>query len=303
MTDIFISYSSKDTEKVRKLASILTDLGWSVWWDKKIPPGKTFDEVIVTALKNSKCILVIWTKNSVKSEWVKNEAAEGFSQKSLVPILLEDVDIPFEFRRLQAAKLQNWTGNTSSVEFKELIYSIENITKRVKKDQTEAVSPAINEENFESDIQLEDTDTQTKNKKNYTFNSIRRRISSPDPLTYYEQKNLLRELERHLKSRKYREKAIELLKIFQGRYELNTNIAKNISSILREDKYQEYVDSLTDISKSFVSTLGIFEKKITAFFPKKSSKLKNNYCRKCGKNLQKKSNFCNNCGCENTQLP
>lgn len=109
MSDIFISYASEDREQVRPLARALEQKGWSVWWDRRIPVGRSYDEVIEEALDGSKSVVVVWTKTSVKSQWVKNEAREGLRRRVLFPVmLLEEVKIPLEFRDVQAAQLMGW---------------------------------------------------------------------------------------------------------------------------------------------------------------------------------------------------
>ena len=75
MTDVFISYATSDRERAREIANLLSARGWSVWWDRKIKAGQTFDEVIERELESAKSIVVLWSEASVASEWVKNEAA------------------------------------------------------------------------------------------------------------------------------------------------------------------------------------------------------------------------------------
>ncbi len=124
MSDIFISYASEDKEKAGLLAKVLEEQGWTVWWDKKIPPGKTFDEVISEALDAAKCVVVLWSIDSVKSDWVKEEAAVGANRKILIPALIDDVGIPLGFGRIQAAQLVGWQGIATDPNIKELIESI-----------------------------------------------------------------------------------------------------------------------------------------------------------------------------------
>ena len=109
MSDIFISYASEDKSRVEALAHALERKGWSVWWDRRIPIGRSFDEVIEEALDGSKAVVVVWTSTSVKSQWVKNEAREGLRRRVLFPVmLLEEVRIPLEFRDVQTAHLMDW---------------------------------------------------------------------------------------------------------------------------------------------------------------------------------------------------
>lgn len=124
MSDIFISYSSDDKERVRPLVRLLEQQGWSIWWDRKIRPGQIFDQVIEQAITEARCVLVIWSRHSVASNWVKTEADEGVSQNKLIPVLMDQVPIPLEFRRIQAANLTDWPPRAESSEFQILLDSI-----------------------------------------------------------------------------------------------------------------------------------------------------------------------------------
>jgi hypothetical protein len=77
MSDVFLGYAMEDRHRVEALAQVLEKSGWSVWWDRAIPPGKTFDEVIEVALAEAKCVVVVWSEHSVRSRWVMAEAEEA----------------------------------------------------------------------------------------------------------------------------------------------------------------------------------------------------------------------------------
>ena len=124
MSDVFISYSSDDLEQARMLADVLEQRGVSVWWDRKIPPGRTYDDVIEEALHGAKCVVVLWSAKSVTSDWVKTEAAEAAQKDALVPARIEEVDLPLEFRRLQAADLIGWQGDTDAPGLQNLVNAV-----------------------------------------------------------------------------------------------------------------------------------------------------------------------------------
>jgi hypothetical protein len=108
MAQIFVSYARADRPRAEQLARALESAGWSVWWDREIPPGRSFDEVIEEALIAARCVVVLWSEASVRSEWVKTEAAEAAQRRILVPILADGARIPLEFRRIQAAAINDW---------------------------------------------------------------------------------------------------------------------------------------------------------------------------------------------------
>ena len=120
-TDIFISYAEEDREVAGKISELFEDGGWSVWWDRKIPAGKTWRNVLEQVLQNMRCMVVLWSATSINSEWVKEEAEEGKTQGKLVPILIESVKLPIGFRTIQAADLTGWNGNKNFPAFRQLL--------------------------------------------------------------------------------------------------------------------------------------------------------------------------------------
>jgi hypothetical protein len=108
MADVFISYASEDRERAGKIAAALSAHGWSVWWDRKIIAGQVFDNAIERELESAKSVVVLWSRHSIQSEWVKNEASFAAERGVLVPALIDEVKLPLEFRRKQTADLTGW---------------------------------------------------------------------------------------------------------------------------------------------------------------------------------------------------
>jgi len=117
MADVFISYVREDRDRAQKLAQALLDKQLSVWWDREIVAGKAFDEAIERELDSAKNVVVLWSRQSIASEWVKNEAAVAAERGVLVPVLIDRVKPPLEFRRKQTPDLVDWRGDPFDTEF------------------------------------------------------------------------------------------------------------------------------------------------------------------------------------------
>ena len=124
MSDIFISYASEDRPRAEILAQTLERRGWSTFWDRTIPIGKTWRETIGRELHGARCVIVLWSKSSIESHWVQEEADDAQERGVLVPILIENIRAPIGFRSIQAAHLENWDGTESTQPFLRLIADI-----------------------------------------------------------------------------------------------------------------------------------------------------------------------------------
>ena len=138
MSDIFISYKSEDRERIQTLVKALEVEGWSVWWDRTIIPGDKFRQVISKALDDAKCVIVVWSRESVLSEWVIDEADRVKQRGILIPVLIDEVEIPLGFRQIQAASLVDWQGTSPHPEFDQLLKSIAEILRNPPRTNSES---------------------------------------------------------------------------------------------------------------------------------------------------------------------
>jgi hypothetical protein len=124
MAEVFLSYAREDVAIARQLAERLREEGWSVFWDREIPVGGTWESVIEQQLSRASCVVVLWSSASVASDWVRAEAAVAAERGTLVPALIDATDPPARFRMTQAADLVGWQGRRSQVGLANLIAAV-----------------------------------------------------------------------------------------------------------------------------------------------------------------------------------
>lgn len=90
--DVFISYSSKDFDKVNSVKNILEINGISCWMAPQcIPSGSSYAKEIPMAIKNCKAFLLMLTSKSQESQWVPKEVSLALSEtKCVIPFVIED---------------------------------------------------------------------------------------------------------------------------------------------------------------------------------------------------------------------
>ena len=110
---IFLSYAHADAKRAQQLAAALSARGYIVWWDALIEGGAQFAKSIRAALESADAVVVLWSKASIESDWVADEAAQGRDRKRLVPLSLDGSLPPLGFRQYQTIDLASWRGKAS----------------------------------------------------------------------------------------------------------------------------------------------------------------------------------------------
>ncbi|MBI1401547.1 MAG: TIR domain-containing protein, partial [Hyphomonas sp.] len=116
MSDIFISYAREDLPKARLLAEAMIADGLSVWWDHDLLGGDQFREEISETIAAAKIVIVIWSENSVRSPFVKDEASRANERGVLLPVAIGDVEPPVGFGELQTIRFKRWAETTAEWE-------------------------------------------------------------------------------------------------------------------------------------------------------------------------------------------
>jgi hypothetical protein len=92
MADVFISYSKSRADLTQVLATDLEAKGLSVWWDAEMIAGGSFRQQIQDELKGCKAAIVIWTPQSIGSDYVLSEAERARTAGKLIQLRTADVD-------------------------------------------------------------------------------------------------------------------------------------------------------------------------------------------------------------------
>lgn len=103
--DVFLSYAHLDAEhdvaNARTIGQWLESLGYTVWWDRGLVPGDSWPKVLVAKVEAAKRMIVLWSANADKSQWVHTETALAFAKDKLVPLALDDHPFPEHWSAIQ----------------------------------------------------------------------------------------------------------------------------------------------------------------------------------------------------------
>jgi TIR domain len=138
MADLFVSYSREDKARAAEVVRLLEDYGWDVFWDQETRAGELWPEVLEEELGKARCLVALWTTTSIASRWVRIEAYEALQSEKLVPVLLDKVRPPLEFRQTQTFDLIGWNGDRDDAR---LAHFLADLTSLVKAPSSDRASP------------------------------------------------------------------------------------------------------------------------------------------------------------------
>lgn len=121
MADVFVSYSREDKARAAQIVRLLEDDGWDVFWDQETRAGTLWPKVLEQQIDAARCLVALWTASSIDSRWVRIEAYEALQADKLLPLLLDDVRLPLEFRHTQTIDLRGWSGDRADPRVAQLL--------------------------------------------------------------------------------------------------------------------------------------------------------------------------------------
>lgn len=124
LPDIFLSYSREDQVTARRFAEGFEREGFSVWWDQALNAGEVYDKVTEQALEKAGAVVVLWSKLSVESRWVRSEATTADRLGTLIPVMIEACKRPIQFELMQTAELAHWKGDARDGAWQGLVTSV-----------------------------------------------------------------------------------------------------------------------------------------------------------------------------------
>ena len=127
---VFLSYARADQEQAVKLAKALEAAGFNLWWDALIEGGAAFAKSIEAALDSCDAVIVVWSRASVGSDWVLDEAAKGRDLRKLVPVSFDGTGPPLGFRQYQSIDLSRWQGDADGPEIVGVVRAVRTTTGR-----------------------------------------------------------------------------------------------------------------------------------------------------------------------------
>ncbi|QIK95413.1 TIR domain-containing protein [Sphingomonas sp. HDW15A] len=124
---VFVSYARADEAWAQAVIAALKEAGIPAWWDGLIPGGKKFSGQIAEALEQARAVVVLWSANSLQSDWVQDEASVGREHHNLVPLSIDGSLPPLGFRQIQCIQVRAGGPRPSNAGIRKAVAAVADI--------------------------------------------------------------------------------------------------------------------------------------------------------------------------------
>ena len=124
MSHVFISYARSDEPLARLIADTLREDGFDVWRDDELPAHRGYAEVIEERIHGAGAVVVLWSAEAAKSQWVRAEADAARTALTLIQASVDGIVPPLPFNQIQCADLKSWDGQRTSPGWRKLVASV-----------------------------------------------------------------------------------------------------------------------------------------------------------------------------------
>jgi len=125
--EIFLSYARENREAVAQLGRALEESGYHAVWDRDLGGALPWESQLERKLAKCDCVVVLWSRDSVESEWVRQESLWAAERSVYLAVLIDGTPPPESLAPVHAIDFARWNGDRQAHEFEHLVDGIENM--------------------------------------------------------------------------------------------------------------------------------------------------------------------------------
>ena len=137
MADVFVSYARCEEAIAERVAEALRSEGYRIWRDDELPAHRAYAEVIEERLKSASAVVVLWSAEAARSQWVRAEADTARTTGTLIQATVDGTIPPLPFNQIQCADLNGWEGASDTPGWRKLRESLRALVGAPNQDEAE----------------------------------------------------------------------------------------------------------------------------------------------------------------------
>ncbi len=104
---VFVSNAWADREMAKRIANLIEAQGYLVWWERDLGAPESG---AAHAAAHAPCVIALWSRASLSSRWVMEEAEAAAARGALLEAMLDPIGSPLERPARDPLNLTTWSG-------------------------------------------------------------------------------------------------------------------------------------------------------------------------------------------------